>query len=69
MHASVSVAADCVVDDAVPFEPVWMAEFPDNREINREFWKFGAPGGFSGAEGISISDAYSRIPCEAEQGI
>jgi hypothetical protein len=33
---------DCVVADAVGFEPVSTMEFPANREINREFFDFGS---------------------------
>src|SRR5580704_12379065 len=32
---------DCVADDAVRCQPVSGIEFPGNREINREFCKFG----------------------------
>ena len=32
---------DCLVADAVVFEPVSTAEFPANREKNREFFNFG----------------------------
>ena len=32
---------DCVVADAVGFEPVSTPKFPANREINREFFNFG----------------------------
>ena len=33
---------ECVVADAVGFEPVSTAKFPANREINREFFNFWA---------------------------
>src|SRR5665811_422109 len=35
------VARECVVADAVGFEPVSTPKFPANREINREFFNFG----------------------------
>jgi len=34
-------ALECVVVDAVPIEPVSNPRFPDNREICRQFCKFG----------------------------
>lgn len=36
-----------MVADAVAVEPVSASEFPANREINREFGKWGPPLGFA----------------------
>jgi len=58
-----------VVADAVAFEPVSTPEFPANREINREFRQIRLPGAILNADTRANSEACSKIPYPAEQGI
>jgi hypothetical protein len=62
-------SGDCVVADAVLVEPVSKREFPANREINREFRQIPARGAILIADTRTNSDACSKIPYLAEQGI
>jgi hypothetical protein len=58
-----------VVADAVVVEPVSTAEFPANREINREFCRNGTFRAISKANTRAISKAFSKILYSIEQGI
>jgi hypothetical protein len=60
---------DCVVADAVGFEPVSTPKFPANREICREFHQIGPLGAILKADARANSEACSEIPYETEQGI
>src|SRR5215211_8589426 len=44
-------------------------KFPENREFNREFWKFRPLAAKSSLISRGCSAAYSQIPCAQEQGI
>ncbi len=61
--------AECVVADAVQVEPVSTANFPANREKNREFRQIGPLGAILKADTRANSEAFSEIPCATEQGI
>ena len=60
-------SGDCVVADAVQVEPVSSAEFPANREKNREFCR----NGMSVRQRLQITacSELSKIPYSTEQGI
>jgi hypothetical protein len=58
-----------VVEDAVRYEPVSGAEFPANREINREFRQIRPLDAILNADTRANSEACSKIPYSAEQGI
>jgi hypothetical protein len=60
---------DCVVADAVGIEPVSASQFPDNREIIREFCRIMLAVTASAADQPLDSMAYRKIPCAIEQGI
>ena len=60
---------DCVVADAVAFEPVSNPKFPANREINREFFNFEPACGSDDRMRPMISGLFSQIPYSMEQGI
>jgi hypothetical protein len=51
-----------VVADAVAFEPVSTAEFPANREKNRDFFDFGAVSGFLTSLAQSIQGVRDEFP-------
>ena len=55
--------------EAVVIGPVSNPKFPDNREINREFFKFGPFSGILAPNQRANSIACRRIPYEMEQGI
>src|SRR5665213_2908121 len=57
------------VADAVAFESVSTAEFPANREKNREFFNFGPDSGLEHPMRPMISRALEQIPYVTEQGI
>ena len=59
---------DCVVVDAFQIGPVSNLKFPDNREINREFFKFGPFSAILAPNRRANSIACRRIPYEMEQG-
>jgi hypothetical protein len=58
-----------VVADAVLVEPVSIAEFPANREKNREFRRIRVLCAFLKADTPENSKACSDIPYPTEQGI
>jgi hypothetical protein len=60
---------ECVVADAVTCEPVSAAEFPANREINREFCRIRPRRRFTVVNRQTNSMLCSRIPYATEQGI
>ena len=63
------LSSDCVVADAVAWQPVSIVKFPIITEFNREFADFRwdlAPGY---SENGLISNGYRRIPCAAKSGI
>ena len=60
---------DCVVADAVTYEPVSPAKFPANREINREFRQIRLLDAIFNADARANSEACSKIPYATEQGI
>ena len=62
-------SGNCVVADAVLVEPVSNAEFPANREINREFRQIRSLRCDFEADTRANSAACSEIPCATEQGI
>jgi hypothetical protein len=62
-------APDCVVADAVLIGPVSKSKFPDNREINREFFNFGPFSAILAPNRQANSIACSKIPYAMEQGI
>jgi hypothetical protein len=51
------------------FESVSTAEFPANREKNREFFNFGPDSGLEHPMRPMISRAFEQIPYVTEQGI
>jgi hypothetical protein len=55
--------------DAVLIGPVSTPEFPDNREINREYWKFWPSAAICASNWGVKSKVYNRIPYATEQGI
>src|SRR5207302_138501 len=55
-------ASDCVVVDAVRCEPVSASNFPDNREINREFAKFSRMRRFPSPIGMYIQKLPAEFP-------
>jgi hypothetical protein len=57
------------VVEAVLGGPVSNPKFPDNREINREFFKFGPFSAIPAPNQRANSIACRRIPYEMEQGI
>jgi hypothetical protein len=63
------LAQDCVVVEAVLIRTVSNPKFPDNREINREFFKFGPFFAILAPNQLANSIACRRIPYEMEQGI
>jgi hypothetical protein len=68
----VSVIRDqgnCVVADAVPYEPVSIPKFPANREKNREFRRIRLLVRNLNADRRANSEACSEIPYSTEQGI
>jgi hypothetical protein len=58
-----------VVADTVQVEPVSPAEFPANREKNREFRQICPLCEILKADTRAISKAFSQIPYATEQGI
>ena len=60
---------DCVVADAVQVEPVSTAEFPANREKNREFCRNGMSGASATVNNGVVIGLSTRIPYSTEQGI
>ena len=58
---------DCVVEDAVAFEPVSTRNFPANREINREFFNFTPACDLDARIRPMISGLLSQIPYSMEQ--
>jgi hypothetical protein len=58
-----------LADDPVLIALVSGAKFPANREINREFFKFGAVSPIRARVSVAISVPCSKIPYEFEQGI
>jgi hypothetical protein len=60
---------DCVVADAVTIEPVSIAKFPANREINREFHQIRPLCKILKVDARANSKASSEIPYATEQGI
>jgi hypothetical protein len=60
---------DCVVADAVAFEPVSTPVFPANREINREFCRTRPLCMILKVDTRAKSKAFSQIPYAIEQGI
>ena len=61
-------SGNCVVADAVAFEPVSALEFPANREKNREFCEIRPLGAILHADTRANSETCSEIPYSAEQG-
>ena len=59
----------CVVADAVTVEPVSTAEFPANREKNREFCKIATSGAATTANNTVVTGLPVQIPYSTEQGI
>ncbi|MFZ2091999.1 MAG: hypothetical protein WAU99_09705, partial [Pseudolabrys sp.] len=62
-------SGNCVVADAVQVETVSTAEFPANREKNREFRQIRPLCEILKANTRAISKAFSQIPYATEQGI
>jgi hypothetical protein len=60
---------DCVVVDALLIGPVSNPKFPDNREINREFFNFGPFYAILAPNQRANSSACRKIPYAAEQGM
>jgi hypothetical protein len=60
---------DWVVAYAVHVEPVSVAQFPANREKNREFRQIRPLCEIFKADTRANSEACSEIPCATEQGI
>jgi hypothetical protein len=58
-----------LADDTVLIGPVSGPKFPDNREFNREFFKFGPFSTNLASNRPAISIACSKIPYAMEQGI
>jgi hypothetical protein len=58
-----------LADDTVLIGPVSNPEFPENREINREFFSFGRFSAIFVPNRRANSAAYNKIPYAAEQGI
>jgi hypothetical protein len=58
-----------MAEDAVLCEPVCGAEFPDNREFNREFLIFGPFSTILVSKTRTNSAVCSKIPYATEQGI
>jgi hypothetical protein len=56
---------DCVAEDAVRGEPVCGSKFPANREINREFFKFGLFSAIFASDRPANSIACVEIPYAA----
>jgi len=61
--------ANCVVADAVAFEPVSTLKFPANREKNREFRQIHPLCEILKANTRANSKAFSQIPYATEQAI
>jgi hypothetical protein len=61
--------ANCVVADAVAFEPVSTLKFPANREKNREFHQIRPLCKILKVDARANSKALSEIPYATEQGI
>jgi hypothetical protein len=60
---------DWLADDAVQIGPVSNPEFPDNREINREFCRFRPTSVIFAPRRRANSITCSQIPYATEQGI
>jgi len=58
-----------MAEDAVGCQPVSKPKFPDNREINREFYKIWASAAFFVTNRAENSKACSKIPYAREEGI
>jgi hypothetical protein len=63
------LASDCVVVDAAWIEPVSTAEFPANRENNREFCGFWRSAAILTRNRRASSMVSNLIPYATEQGI
>ena len=61
-HGKSRLAPECVVADAVAFEPVSTLKFPANREKNREFHQIRALGAILKADTRANSEACSEFP-------
>ena len=62
-------SGDCVVADAVTYEPVSILKFPANREKNREFRQIRLLGAILHADTRANSEACSEIPYSTKQRI
>lgn len=58
-----------MVADAVAVKPVSTTKFPANREMNRDYFDFGAVFRSDAPVRPMISGPWSQIPCSSEQGI
>jgi hypothetical protein len=62
-------APECVVVDAVQYEPVSQSKFPDNWENSGNFALFDPEIRISGSDRRAKSKPCSEIPCIQELGI
>ena len=66
---SIGDSIDCVVEDAVVFEPVSAAKFPANREKNREFCRIAFSAVSQTLNNGARTGLPMRIPYSTQQGI